>query len=103
MLRAKLFVDLYSVVRHGIRASVESYSIKKLEPFYGCVRSTSLHDANLALVQVQACMELNNPLAITDDAKAKVTSYNQDDCLSTLELRDWRKREFRTELVAWGT
>ena len=35
MLRAGLFVDLYHVVRHGIRASVESYSIKQLEPFYG--------------------------------------------------------------------
>jgi hypothetical protein len=34
MLRAGLFVDLYPVVRHGIRASVESYSIKKLEPLY---------------------------------------------------------------------
>ena len=34
MLRAKLFVDLYQVVRHGIRAGVESYSIKRLEPFY---------------------------------------------------------------------
>jgi uncharacterized protein len=28
MLRAGLFVDLYSIVRHSIRASVESYSIK---------------------------------------------------------------------------
>jgi predicted RecB family nuclease len=28
MLRAKLFVDLYQVVRHSLRAGVESYSIK---------------------------------------------------------------------------
>jgi predicted RecB family nuclease len=32
LLRSEVFVDLYSVVRHAIRASVESYSIKKLEP-----------------------------------------------------------------------
>ena len=32
MLRAGIFVDLYAVVRHSIRASVESYSIKQLEP-----------------------------------------------------------------------
>jgi uncharacterized protein len=32
LLRSKCFVDLYSVVRNGLRASVESYSIKKLEP-----------------------------------------------------------------------
>ena len=29
MLRAGLFVDLYQVVRRGVRASVESYSIKQ--------------------------------------------------------------------------
>jgi len=33
LLRAGVFVDLFSVVRQGLRASVESYSIKKLEDF----------------------------------------------------------------------
>lgn len=32
LLRAGVFVDLYRAVRQGIRASVESYSIKRLEP-----------------------------------------------------------------------
>ncbi len=49
MLRAHLFVDLYSVVKNGIRASVESYSIKKLEPLYGYERITELSDANKAV------------------------------------------------------
>jgi hypothetical protein len=31
LLRAEIFVDLFAVVRHSTRASVESYSIKKLE------------------------------------------------------------------------
>jgi uncharacterized protein len=44
MLRAGLFVDLYAVVRHSIRASVESYSIKKLEPLYGFARAVPLPD-----------------------------------------------------------
>ena len=42
MLRARLFVDLFSVVRHSVRASVESYSIKRLEPFYGFERQAAL-------------------------------------------------------------
>ncbi len=46
MLRAGLFVDLYQIVRHGLRASVESYSIKQLEPFYGFERAAPLADAN---------------------------------------------------------
>ncbi len=40
LLRSKRFVDLYSVVRNGLRASVESYSIKRLEPLYGFARGT---------------------------------------------------------------
>ena len=54
MLRALLFVDLYQVVRHAIRASVESYSIKELEPLYRFMRGTPLQEANRALATVQA-------------------------------------------------
>ena len=54
MLRAELFVDLYQVVRRGIRASVESYSIKKLEPFYAFEREIVLADANTALANLHA-------------------------------------------------
>ena len=60
MLRSKLFVDLFGVVRHGIRASVESYSIKKLEPLYQYIRQTVLSDANSSLAKVQACLELGD-------------------------------------------
>ena len=35
LLRGKVFVDLYSVVRNALRAGVESYSIKRLEQFFG--------------------------------------------------------------------
>ena len=49
MLRAKLFVDLYRVVRGALRASVESYSIKELEKFFDFRREVDLRDANSAL------------------------------------------------------
>jgi predicted RecB family nuclease len=89
MLRAGLFVDLYAVARHGIRASVESYSIKKLEPLYGFVRAVPLTDANGTLVKVQACLELDDLENITDEDRSIVQGYNRDDCLSTWQLRDW--------------
>jgi predicted RecB family nuclease len=59
-LRAGLFVDLFQVVRHAVRASVESYSIKQLEPFYGFERETALSDANIALANLQANLELDD-------------------------------------------
>ena len=35
LLRGRVFVDLYRVVRQGLRVGVERYSIKNLEPLYG--------------------------------------------------------------------
>jgi len=45
-VRAGIFVGLYRVVREGLRASVESYSIKKMEQFYGFTRTVPLRDAH---------------------------------------------------------
>ena len=89
LLRGKRFVDLFAVVRQGLRASVESYSIKRLEPLYGYVRETSLPDANQALAQVQALLELGDASDIGDDERRVVEAYNHDDCRSTWRLRDW--------------
>jgi uncharacterized protein len=89
MLRARLFVDLFSVIRHAVRAGVESYSIKQLEQFYGFERQVDLWEANRALASVQACLELGEPEGIGDDQKAIVEAYNRDDCISTHGLRSW--------------
>src|SRR5207245_4877614 len=49
LLRAGRFVDLYGVVRQGVRAGIERYSIKNLEVFYGYDRAVALADANRSL------------------------------------------------------
>ena len=102
MLRAGLFVDLFQVVRRGLRASVESYSIKLLEPFYDYKRETALADANAALANLQANLELDDIPSITEETKAAVLAYNRDDCNSARGLRDWLEK-LRAGLVADGT
>ncbi len=89
MLRAGLFVDLYGVVRNAIRAGVESYSIKKLEPLFGYVRKKPMDEANLALARLQRDLELGQPDEVSDEIKSDVEAYNKDDCLATVHLRDW--------------
>jgi predicted RecB family nuclease len=101
LLRSELFVDLYGVVRHGLRASVESYSIKKLESLYAYERQTELPDANRALVKIQACLELEDPVSIDEHDRQSVQSYNRDDCISTWRLRDWLER-LRSSLIEQG-
>ena len=97
LLRAGVFVDLYRIVRQGIRASVESYSIKKLEPLYDFVRATPLRESVLALQSFEAALALGDARGIGTQVLASVESYNRDDCLSAWQLRKWLE-DRRTEL-----
>jgi predicted RecB family nuclease len=96
LLRAGIFVDLYRVVRQGVRASVESYSIKKLEPLYGFKRAASAGDSVLALQTFGAALALGDAQDSGGELLADIESYNRDDCLSAWHLRGWledRRRE----------
>lgn len=94
LLRAGVFVDLYRVVRQGIRASVESYSPKRLEPLYGFCRSVDLRDAGSSIVEFETWLELGaGDRERAAALLAEITAYNRDDCLSTWQLRDWLEGE----------
>src|SRR5690606_38992266 len=72
------------------RASVESYSIKKLEPLFGYERQVDLRAASSALARFEAWLALGGRGA--DGGRAlleEIERYNEDDCLSTAALRDW--------------
>jgi hypothetical protein len=101
MLRASLFVDLYTIARQSIRASVERYSIKNLEIFYDFNRSVPLVEVRSALAKLEARLELNDAAAISDESKDIVLRYNRDDCLSAQRLRDWLEK-IRGEMIAKG-
>lgn len=102
MLRGGVFVDLHRVVKQGVRASVESYSLKALEPFHGFARDVDLGEANPA----RARLEYALAAGLTDDEALEdrpvVERYNRDDCVSTRALRDWLEG-LRDELVRAGT
>lgn len=101
LLRGDVFVDLLSVVKNAMYASVESYSLKKLESFFGFKRKVKLHDANVALTKLSSCIELNDAQNIDVDTKSVVEKYNADDCFATSGLRDWLE-ELRSDLIAGG-
>jgi hypothetical protein len=97
LFRLGVFVDLYRVVRQGIRAGVENYSIKRLEPLCGYAREVDLRDATASLVAFEAALE--DGTAEGDRERRVVAGYNEDDCRATLALRDWLE-ERRAELAA---
>ena len=89
LLRGCKFVDLYAITRQAIRASVESYSIKKLEPFYRFERTEELPEAAKALREIERLIELSMVNEISEGHKTVVERYNLDDCMSTFHLRNW--------------
>ncbi|MGI8498004.1 MAG: TM0106 family RecB-like putative nuclease, partial [Gemmatimonadaceae bacterium] len=101
MLRAGRFVDLYAVVRQGVMAGVERYSIKNLEIFYGFQRAIDLARARIGLSDVEQALELSSPDLLSQEVRGVVEGYNRDDCVSTQRLRDWLE-SLRSELAATG-
>ncbi|MEC5181468.1 TM0106 family RecB-like putative nuclease [Arthrobacter sp. CG_A4] len=92
-LRDGLLVDLYHTVRNSIRISDNSYSIKKLEPLYmgTNLRSGDVKDAGASVVAYAHYCDARDDGRSEEAAKilAGISDYNEYDCLSTLELRDW--------------
>lgn len=101
LLRGDVFVDLYAVVRQAIRASVERYSIKALEPLYAFVREMPLAEAGTHLRTMEMALEFNEREGIPEETLEAVRRYNKDDCVSAARLRDWLEGR-RADLVAAG-
>ena len=89
LLRAGRFVDLLPIVKQSLRASVEHYSIKDLEPFFGFTRALPLREVSYYRVAVEQSLELGDLRGIDDDARHAIESYNRDDCVSAMRLRGW--------------
>jgi predicted RecB family nuclease len=101
LLRAERFIDLHAVTRQAVRASVESYSLKELEVFYGFEREIPLREASLQRHALERAVELRKRDAVPDETLLTVEAYNRDDCISAMRLRDWLE-ELRAGLVQAG-
>ena len=97
LLTRRVFVDLYRVIRQGVRVSEESYSIKSLERHYGYKREVALNVVNNEMVAFEATLDPGPGRAV--GANLTIQGYNEDDCRSTLALRDWLEAK-RDELAA---
>ncbi|HET7027514.1 MAG TPA: TM0106 family RecB-like putative nuclease [Candidatus Limnocylindrales bacterium] len=96
ILRADVLVDLYTVVRQGIRASLESYSLKQIEHFYLPAREGPVTEAGFSVVTYETWLRDGDPRRLDE-----LAAYNRDDCISTRELRGWLEAR-RAEGLARG-
>jgi predicted RecB family nuclease len=103
MLRAGLFVDLHTIFKQALRASVEEYSLKKLEGFYGFRRKIPPEESRAAMRFVEHRLELGwDRQELPEKFREALEGYNGEDCRSTAALRDWLETELR-KLVDAGT
>jgi uncharacterized protein len=89
LLRGGVLVDLLRAVRQSLRASVESYSIKRMEPFYGFEREVDLRDAGSSIVAFEQWLELGEGERPAASHLERIERYNRDDVVSNQLLRDW--------------
>ena len=101
LLRGHAFVDLYMVVKRAVIASVERYSIKDLEPFFGYGRAQDLREATASRRIVENAIADGGLDARLAPHRRIVEDYNREDCESALRLRNWLE-QLRTDAVAEG-
>ncbi len=98
LLRGEVLVDLYTVVRQSLVISEDSYSIKRLEKFYGFERATDVRKGDDSIVMFETWLQNRERRDILED----IGRYNQDDCRSTLLLRDWLLERRTEAITAFG-
>lgn len=96
LLRTGKLVDLYKVVREGLRVSEPRYSIKNIETFYAEKREGEVKTAGASIVWYERWKESGDEKLLED-----IRAYNEDDCRSTWQLRDWLLKK-RPEGMPWA-
>jgi uncharacterized protein len=84
LLRGKVLVDLYAVVRQALRVGQPNYSIKSIEAFYMDKRDTEVAEGGDSIVAFEEYLESRDRSLLES-----IELYNEDDCRSTHLLHQW--------------
>jgi uncharacterized protein len=106
ILRAELFVDLHTIVRHSLRASVEAYSLKDLEQFCGVTRAQDLREATASRRALEWAIEMREDLGLNKGGAAVAASRSRtqlelgfDDAVASTNASE-TKSEFAAHVAA---
>lgn len=92
-LRAEVLVDLYAVVRQALQVGEESYGLKKLERHTGFRRlEHRIREGGGSIVAYETWLKTGD-----GEILEAIRAYNEEDCRSTAELRDWLLDDMKPE------
>ena len=101
LLRGLRFIDLHAIIKEGLKASVERYSLKDLEGFTDYERKIDLPLASASRRSLECALELNELSSLAPETSKIIQDYNQDDCQATEAVHQWLEI-LRTELINKG-
>jgi uncharacterized protein len=93
LLRHGVFIDLYAVVRNGLRIGAPGYSIKNIEHLYRQARVTDVASGDGSVVYYETWREHPDGVDWQQSRLLHaIRDYNRDDCVSTAELAVWLRQ-----------
>lgn len=102
LLRNQVFVDLYKVVRQGLRIGTTSYSLKQVEHLYRGKRQGDVVTAGASVVAYHHWIQSGQPQKWEESPILKeIRDYNEEDCVSTWELACWLWQRQTEETIPW--
>jgi uncharacterized protein len=84
LIASGVFIDLYKVVRQGLRVGVESYGLKSIEKLAGFERKADVDGGSDAVVLYEKWMKAGDQTLLD-----KIASYNDEDCRATRKVHEW--------------
>lgn len=102
LLRKNILVDLYPILRRALLVGAGSYSLKKIEQIYFDEKQRKgVSTAVDSVVEYANYCELvaNHQLQEAQEKLKEIEIYNNDDCFSTLQLREWLVEEAKKHNV----
>ena len=102
LLRHGVFIDLYQVVRQGIRLGEDSYSLKKVERLYMDARDGDVKTAAASIVFYARWMESEQADTWQEsEILNEIRDYNREDCDSTWKLAEWLREQQQRHQISW--
>lgn len=98
LLRSERFIDLFSVIKETLIASVESYSLKEIEKFTDYKREADLRLASNARRRLSIALDFDDVTSLPNSDFNLIEMYNKDDCLATKALHDWIEKLYNEQV-----
>lgn len=102
LLRNEVFVDLYTIVRQGLRVGASDYSLKSLERLYRTSRTGGVTTAGDSLVFYDRWLANGESRHWEESPSLRaIRDYNQEDCNSTWQFAEWLRARQQEAGIVW--